>query len=91
MFAGLKTGLERILIKLTELSGIPKKLVKIGFILFILIFAAGTFIVVSNRYFFPYDSYYDFIGNQLVKNSFSVLAEFIVGAVGMDFVFGKGK
>jgi hypothetical protein len=91
MFAGLKTSLERIVGKLTELSIAPKKIMKAGFLLFILIFAAGTFIVISNRYFFPYDSYFDFIGNQLVKNSFSVLAEFVVCAVGMDFVFGKSK
>lgn len=91
MFAGLKTGLERILGKLTELSIAPRKIMKMGFLLFLIIFAAGTFIVLSNRYFFPYDSYYDYIGNQLVKNSFSVLAEFVVCAVGMDFVFGKGK
>jgi hypothetical protein len=91
MFAGLKTSLERILGKLTALSIAPKKIMKIGFFLFLIIFASGTFMVLSNRYIFAYDSYFDFIGNQLVKNSFSVLAEFVVCAVGMDFVFGKGK
>jgi len=91
MFVGLKSTIEKILGKFIDLPLIAKKIVKIGLLLFLMIFAAGTFVVLGNRYFFSYDPYYDFIGNQLVKTSFTVLAEFIVGAIVMDFVFGRSK
>jgi len=91
MFVGIKCSLERIVEKFAHLSSVPRKLVKIGFYLFLLIFAAGTLVVLGNRYFFPYNPYYDFISIQLVKNSFTVLAEFIVGAIVMDFVFSKNE
>lgn len=91
MFTGLKTRLERIIDKFTQLPLMPKRLFKLGFILFIVIFAAGTFFALGNRFIFSYNPDYEYIGSQLVKNSFTVLAEFVVGAVVMDFVFGRNK
>lgn len=89
MFVGLKSSLERIIEKFTELKTIPRKLVKIGFFLFLAIFAIGTVIAVVNRYFIAYNPYFDYIANELVKTSFNVLAEFVVGGIVMDFVFGR--
>lgn len=91
MFVSLKSTIEKFLGKFIELPVLPKKIVKIGLIFSLLIFAAGTIVVLGNRYFFSYEPYYDYIGTQLVKTSFTVLAEFVVGAIAMDFVFGRSK
>lgn len=82
-------GIEKIFTQFKKLEHIPKLLLKYGTQAFLALFAVGTLLVVMNHFMIGYDSYFEFIALNIVKSSFTVFAEVVLGALIMDFVFKK--
>jgi hypothetical protein len=89
MQLNLTKKIRKILTAFSEINKIPKMIIKYGAIAFLLLFAFGTALVVYSHTKSSYDPYLEFIALSVVKSSFTVLAEAIIGGLLMDFVFKK--
>lgn len=81
--------LERIVTSFSKLGKLPKALIKYGCLAFSVIFVVGTVLVLLNNTILPYNSYFDMVSKEIVKTSFVLAAEFIIGGLLMDYVIGK--
>ena len=82
-------NIEKILMAFNKLQKLPKALIKYGCYAFMVILLAGTVMVLLNNTLLMYDSYFDFVSKSIVKTSFSIAAEVIIGALLMDYIFKK--
>ena len=74
---------------LNDIDKISKAIIKYGSMFFMILLALGTLLIVLNNSVLEYDSYLDFVAKSIVKISFSILAEVIIGALAIDFIMGK--
>ena len=70
-----------------KLDKLPKIIIKYGLRVFILLFALGTFLVVINHTRSYFDPRFEFIATNIIKNSFTILAEGIIGGLLIDYIF----
>jgi len=89
MQLNLAEKIRKILTAFGEINKIPKMIIKYGVIVFLLLFAFGTALVVYSHTKSSFDPYLEFVALSVVKASFTVLAEAIIGGLIMDFVFKK--
>lgn len=68
---------------------LPKALIKYGCIIFLGLFLAGTVMVLLNYTVLTWNSYFDLVSKSLVKTSFTIGAEAVIGGLVLDFVFKK--
>ena len=80
---------EKIIAELNKLHKLSKLTIKYGAILFFLLFAIGTLVFVISHSVMHYDSYLDFIAKSIVKSSFTVFAEIIIGVLLVDYIYKK--
>lgn len=81
--------IEKILTSFGNLGRLPKALIKYGCLTFFVIFLIGTVLVLLNNTVLPYNSYFDMVSKEIVKSSFVLAAEFIIGGLVMDYVIGR--
>ncbi|NSW89984.1 MAG: hypothetical protein HPY74_04735 [Firmicutes bacterium] len=90
---GIKTAInkniKKIVTELSKLNNHTKTAIKWGINIFLVFFALGTLLVVLNRIVFNYGSYIEFIATSIIKASFTILAEIIIGSLLVDYVFNK--
>lgn len=89
MQTNLVKKIEKIFLALKEVDKYPKMIIKYGAYAFLLLFAIGTALVVYNRTMLNYDPYYEFVAMSIVKVSFTILAEAVIGGLLIDYVFKK--
>ena len=89
MQSNLTKNIERIYTAFNKLEKLPKALIKYGCYVFLALFIIGNVMVLLNNAVLPYDSYFDLVSKSIVKISFSIAAEVIIGALIMDFMFKK--
>lgn len=82
-------NIEKIFRELDSIGQVPKNIIKYGAVFFLMLLAAGTGLIVLNRHIFNLDPYVDFLGLSIVKTSFTVIAEIIVGSLLIDFLSQK--
>ena len=80
---------EKIYSEFSKLNKWTKKMILLGMHISLAIFALGTFLVVFNRVVLHYDSYFEFVATSVVRSSFTILAEIIIGCLLVDYVFNK--
>lgn len=85
----LNKNIEKIIKSLNGINSFPKAIIKHGSRIFLLLFAIGTVMVVVNHAILNYDFYFEFTAKTLIKNSFTVLAEVIIGGLLIDYIFNK--
>jgi hypothetical protein len=85
----LSKGFEKIFSEFSKLGSLPKGIIKYGTQAFLVLFFIGTFLVVYNRIQVNFDPYFEFVATSMVKQSFTVLAEVVIGALVIDFIFKK--
>ncbi|MDP4094633.1 MAG: hypothetical protein Q8920_14910 [Bacillota bacterium] len=85
----LSKHLRKIYDTFSKLNRYTKKSIQIGMIIFLALFAIGTALVAVNHYVYHLNSYFGFVANSVVKSSFTVLAEIIIGCLLVDYVFGS--
>lgn len=79
--------IDRIIATFSGMKKISKFAIKFGSIFSAILFAIGTFLLAYSRFALNYDFYTEFIAVNFIKNSVSVLAQFIIGALIFDYVF----
>lgn len=85
----MHSNINKIIKELSGIGNFSKKLIKHGIRIFLGFFALGTLLVVLNRVSFGYDSYIEFVAQNIIKNSFIMLAEFIIGGLLIDFILNR--
>ncbi|MCR4437032.1 MAG: hypothetical protein QHH06_02350 [Clostridiales bacterium] len=89
MQQNLNKNIEKIFSEFGKINGLAKSIVKYGSIAFLLLFAAGTIFLLINHFQQNFDSYFDFTAKALIKNSFIILAEAVIGGLLMDYILKK--
>lgn len=89
MQSNLTKHLQKIFSAFDKIDRLPKAIIKYGAHAFLVLFAIGTTLVVYNHTKLNYDPYYEFIAISVVKASFTILAEAVIGGLLIDFVFKK--
>lgn len=87
MQTNLVRKLQKIIFEFTKISNFPKAILKHGTRIFLLILAAATLLVIYHRTYLNYDPYIDFIAASIIKASFIIEAEVIIGALVIDYLF----
>jgi hypothetical protein len=80
-------NLEKIQSAFSKLDKNTKRVLKAGTILALVVLAAGTLLLLLNHTAFNYDPYIEYVSNSVIKASFTILAEVIIGSLLLDFVF----
>jgi hypothetical protein len=81
--------LEKIFTALSKMDKYPKAVIKYGSQIFLFLFASGTFLMAYNLTMQKFDSYCEFVATSIVKTSFIILAEAVIGGLIIDYVFKK--
>jgi hypothetical protein len=89
MQINLAKKIRKILAAFSEVNKIPAMVIKYGALVFLVLFAVGTALVVYNHTKPGYDSYLEFVALSVVKSSFTILAEAVIGGLLLDFLFKK--
>lgn len=88
MQSNLVKKLEKIFEAFGKMGNLPKSIIRYGAHAFLALFIIGTVMVVYNHVT-NYDLYLEFIAKTIIKSSFTILAETVIGGLIIDFVFGK--
>lgn len=77
--------IEKIFEEFKNVNSFSKSLIKYGTLVALFILISGTILLVLNQFVLSFDSYKQFIGILIVKNSIVLLAEFIIGGLIIDY------
>ena len=64
-------------------------IIKAGAIISFVLLILGALLIISNYFFLNQDSFLELIARTLVKNSFTILAEAVIGGLILDYLFKK--
>lgn len=81
--------INKVINELSKLNKHTKLVIRWGGNIFLILFALGTLLIVLNRKTLNYNSYMEFIAMSIIKASFTILAEIIIGGLSIDYVFNK--
>jgi len=81
--------IKRIAHAFDKMDKFPKAVIRHGIKVFLALFALGSLLVLYNRTMNGCDSYFEFAAISLVKSSFTILAEVVIGGLLMDYVLKK--
>ena len=82
-------NIENIISAFSKMHKFPKALIKFGTYIFTGILVIGMILVILNNTLWQYDPYLDTVSKEIVKASFIIEAEAIIGSLIMDYVFRK--
>lgn len=85
----LSKNIQKIIVEFAKLNTLIKAVIKLGFIIFTIIFAVGTALYIINYELHGHDPYRHYVATLVIKNSFIILAEVVIGCLLIDFVFKK--
>lgn len=86
MFIKISKSIRKIYSAFLRIDNMPKKTIKYGLWIFLAILSIGTLFMFYNRVVLKYDPYYEFIATEIIKASFVVLAEFLIGGLIFDYI-----
>lgn len=89
VYANINRGIEKIFSAFYKLNPFTKLVIKRGAQICLILLTLGTLLVFLNHTRFNYDSYFEFIATSVIKSSFTILAEVIIGGLLIDYVFNK--
>ncbi len=89
MQSNIAKRLEKIVIELGKISTFSRSIMKYGFQAFAAILTLGTLMLAYNQIFLGFDLYFQLTAINLIKNSFIVLAEVIIGSLLIDYILKK--
>ncbi|NLD47296.1 MAG: hypothetical protein GX660_08855 [Clostridiaceae bacterium] len=81
--------IETIAKEFDKVNNFSKSLIKHGTQVSLLLLVLGTLIVLLNQTVLSYDDYVTFVGTSIIKNSFIILAEVIIGGLLIDYMTKK--
>lgn len=86
---GRTNGTEKILQAFSKMQKIPKTLIRYGMYISTGILVTGMILVILSNTVLEFDPYMDMVSKEIVKTSFVIAAETIIGGLIMDYVFRK--
>ncbi|MCX7843077.1 MAG: hypothetical protein N2489_08390 [Clostridia bacterium] len=89
MQAKINKNLQKIFLEFDKIGKLPKMIIKYGSQLFLGLFALGTALIVFNRLYLGFNLGLQNAAISLVKNSFIILAEAIIGGLLIDYIFKR--
>lgn len=89
MQSDINKKIKRIFFELNNIGKNAKIIIKYGSQAAMALFALGTVLVVLNHSAQNFDPYKEFLAVSIVKSSFTLLAEAIVGGILVDFFLKK--
>lgn len=89
MYTNNNKNIEKIVSEFYKLNPFTKKVIKRGTQICLTLLVLGTLLLFLNHTQFNYDQYYEFIATSVIKNSFIILAEVIIGGLLIDYVFNR--
>lgn len=81
--------IKRIITAFRGISPLPSALLKYGTYAFLGMLAIGSVMLLLNNAVLPYNSYFDMVSKEIVKTSFIIAAEAIIGGLAIDFAFKR--
>ncbi len=81
--------IKKILIAFNSIHKFPMALIKCGTYAFLTVFTIGCILVMLNNTVLPYSTFSDMASKEIVRTSFILLAEAVIGGLIMDFVSKK--
>ncbi|HHX18070.1 MAG TPA: hypothetical protein GX727_04335 [Clostridium sp.] len=81
-----KKNIKKIVQEFDKINKYSKAIIKHGTQISLGLLLVGTIILISNNRLFPYDSYLRFIGIEISKNSFVILAQAVIGGLLLDYI-----
>lgn len=82
-------NIKKILTAFNSIQKLPLAIIKYGSFVSVALFTIGAVLVILNNTVLPYNSFYDQVSKEIVKMSFILGAEAIIGGLIMDFVSKK--
>ncbi|MDQ2087233.1 hypothetical protein RBH29_12425 [Herbivorax sp. ANBcel31] len=79
-------NIKKIAQEFNKINKYSKAIIKYGTQISLGLLLAGTLIIVLNNRLIPYNSNLRFIGTQITRNSFIILAQVIIGGLLMDYI-----
>ncbi len=89
MNLNLSKHIEKIFFEFNKINKLSKSIIKFGSLAFLLLFAVGTIIVVVNNSIISFEPYIQLIAHSIIKSSFIIFAESVVGGIAIDYIMGK--
>lgn len=89
MHTDLRKNLKKILMELSKLGNFSKAIIKHGTQIFLGILALGTLLIVLNHTVLNYNMYYEFLATSIIKTSFILFAEAVIGGLVIDFIIKR--
>lgn len=89
MQSNLIKNIERVFTAFNKIDKMPKAVIKYGCLAFLTVFTAGSVAILLNHTLLTYDAHFEMVAKAVVKTSFSIAAEFIIGGLVLDYVFKK--
>ncbi len=91
MYFNLTKNLEKIRSEFNNLGRKNKIIIKTGSIISFILLILGALLIVCNHFFLNKDLFYELVARTLVKNSFTILAEAVIGSLVLDYLFKKNS
>ncbi len=89
MYLNLTKNLEKIFSEFNSLNKNSKSLIKYGSIISLLLLALGAIFLVLNNSLFNYDYHFELIARTIIKSSFTIFAEVIIGGLLIDYLLKR--
>lgn len=84
-----KKNMKKIVQEFDKINKYSKTIIKYGTQISLGFLLIGTIILISNNRLYPYDNYLRFIGIEISKTSFIILAQAIIGGLLMDYIYRR--
>ncbi|GAE89103.1 hypothetical protein [Acetivibrio straminisolvens] len=82
--------IEKIAKEFNKINRLSKLIIKYGFFTFIAMFLLGALTILMYQTVLYSNDYTYYLGTLIVKTSFTILAEAVIGGLVIDFITAKG-
>ncbi|MCX7709194.1 MAG: hypothetical protein N2484_05025 [Clostridia bacterium] len=89
MQTNFANSLKKIMMEFGKVGSFSRAILKYGTQAFLALLALGTFLIVFNMTALGFDVYLQFVAISVIKNSFIILAEVIIGGLLIDYILKK--
>lgn len=89
MQTNIANSLKKIILELAKIGTFSRAILKYGTQAFFALLALGTFLIVLNKIYLGFDLYLQYTAISVIKNSFVILAEVVIGGLIIDYILKK--
>lgn len=83
-------SLKKLMVEFEKIGSFSRAILKYGLQAFTALLVLGTLLIVYNMTYLGFDVYLQLTAISLIKKSFIILAEVIIGSLIIDYVLKRG-